>query len=193
MVLVGVALYGVKVLGAPSSFAMLDEFLHWATLDDILVSGRLFTTNNILLASPYYPGLEIASDLLVRAGFSTWEAGMIVVGAARVLMMLALFLLYERASATRRLAGVAALVYAANPGYLFFDAQFAYESLALPLAVFTLWCIQRREVATGATLPGRARPGGRRHASSGWLVPAIRSPSRESSSWPSARSWSPIT
>ena len=45
-----------------------------------------------VLASPYYPGLEIASDLLVHAGFSTWEAGMIVVGAARVLMMLALFL-----------------------------------------------------------------------------------------------------
>ena len=73
--LAGLALYGVKILGAPSSFLMLDEFLHWATLDDIVVSGRLFTPNNILLASPYYPGLEIASDLLVRTGFSTWEAG----------------------------------------------------------------------------------------------------------------------
>jgi hypothetical protein len=158
VVLVGVALYGVKVLGAPSSFVMLDEFLHWATLDDIVVSGRLFTTNNILLASPYYPGLEIASDLLVRAGFSTWEAGMLLVGVARVLMMLALFLLYERAGGDSRLAGVAALVYAANPGFLFFDAQFAYESLALPLALFTMWCIQRREVAMGATLPGPASP-----------------------------------
>ncbi len=68
MVLVGLALYGVKVLGAPSSFVMFDEFLHWATLDDIVVTGRLFTPNNILLASPYYPGLEIASDLLVRSG-----------------------------------------------------------------------------------------------------------------------------
>jgi len=85
VMLVGVGLYGVKVLGAPSSFSMLDEFLHWATLDDIVVSGRLFTPNNILLASPYYPGLEIASDLLVRTGFSTWEAGTIVVGVARLL------------------------------------------------------------------------------------------------------------
>ena len=114
---------------------------------------------------------------------------MIVVGAARVLMMLALFLLYERACGDSRLAGVGALVYAANPGFLFFDAQFAYESLALPLAVFTLWCIQRREVATGATLPGQARHRPTTPRLSGWLVPAIRWPSRASSCWPSARSW----
>ncbi len=158
VILAGLALYGVKILGAPSAFVMLDEFLHWATLDDIVVTGRLFTTNNILLASPYYPGLEIATDLLVRSGFSTWEAGVLVVGAARVLMMLALFLLYERASGDSRLASVGVLVYAANPGFLFFDAQFAYESLALPVAIFAMWCIQRREVATGATLPGRADP-----------------------------------
>ncbi len=158
VVLAGVALYGVKILGAPSSFVMLDEFLHWATLDDIVVSGRLFTTNSILLASPFYPGLEIASDLLVRAGFSTWEAGVLVVGLARVLLMLALFLLYERASGDSRLASVGALIYAANPGFLFFDAQFAYESLALPLAVFVMWCIQRREVASGSALPGPTGP-----------------------------------
>ena len=158
VLLAGLALYGVKIMGAPSSFVMLDEFLHWATLDDIVVSGRLFTTNNILLASPYYPGLEIASDLLLRAGFSTWEAGVLVVGFGRVLMMLVLFLLYERAGGDDRLASVGVLVYAANPGFLFFDSQFAYESLALPLAVFTLWCIQRREVATGSTLPGTPGP-----------------------------------
>ena len=158
VLVVGLGLYGVKILGAPSSFLMLDEFLHWVTLDDMVVTGRLFTPNNVLLASPYYPGLEIASDLLVRTGFSTWEAGTLVVGVGRVLLMLALFLLYERASGDSRLASVGALVYAANPGFLFFDSQFAYESLALPLAVFTMWCIQRREVATGATLPGKPGP-----------------------------------
>ncbi len=141
----GVALYMVKVLGSPDAFVMLDESLHWATLDDIVVSGRLFTTNNILLASPYYPGLEIAADLLVRSGFSVWEAGVVIVGAARLLMMLALFLLYEQASRDARIASVAVLVYAANPGFLFFDAQFAYESLALPIALFAVWCVQRRE------------------------------------------------
>jgi hypothetical protein len=155
----GLALYGIKIVGAPSSFVLFDEFLHWATLDDIVVSGRLFTPNNILLASPYYPGLEIATDLLVRAGFSTWEAGVLIVGMGRVLVMIALFLLYERASGDSRMASIGALIYAANPGFLFFDSQFAYESLALPLAVFTMWCIQRREVATGATLPGRPGPG----------------------------------
>ena len=111
----GLALYGVKVLLAPTAFTAFDEYHHWATLDDIVVSGHLFTPNNILLASPYYPGLEIVSDLLVRSGFSVWEAGVLVVGAARLLMVLGLFLLFERATDDARVASVATLIYAANP------------------------------------------------------------------------------
>jgi hypothetical protein len=164
--LLGLALYGVKVLLAPTAFAAFDEFHHWATLDDIVVSGHLFTPNNILLASPYYPGLEIVSDLLVRSGFSVWEAGVVVVGAARLLMVLALFLLFERAAGDARVASVATLIYAANPSFLFFDSQYAYESLALPLAVFTFWCVQRREdlarsAATGSRATGYRATGSR--------------------------------
>jgi hypothetical protein len=60
-------------------------------------------------------------------------------------LVLVLFLLYERAGGSARLASVATLVYAANPSLLFFDAQFAYESLALPLALFVVWLVARRE------------------------------------------------
>ena len=169
LTLLGLALYGVKVLLAPTAFTAFDEFHHWATLDDIVVTGRLFTPNNILLASPYYPGLEIVSDLLVRSGFSVWEAGVVVVGAARLLMVLGLFLLYERATDDARVASVATLIYAANPSFLFFDSQYAYESLALPLAVFVFWCVQRREALVGRSSnasgemskPGEAVPRGR--------------------------------
>lgn len=160
VVLLGMALYLVKVLHSPAAFTMFDEFHHWATLDDIVVTGRLFTPNNILLASPYYPGLEIIGDLLVRSGFSVWEAGVVVIGGARLLMMLALFLLYERASGDARLAGVGAMVYAANPSFLFFDSQYAYESLALPLAVFVMWCVLRREGGRETGETGMTSPGG---------------------------------
>ena len=70
---------------------------------------------------------------------------MIVIGAGRLLLVLALFLFLERATTSARLAGIATLVYMANPSFLFFDAQFAYESLALPLAFFVLFCVVRRE------------------------------------------------
>nr|MBA2570467.1 hypothetical protein [Chloroflexota bacterium] len=143
--LLGIGLYGVKVLHSPQGFTFFDEFLHWATLDDIVESGRLFTPNNVLPASPFYPGLEIVTSPLVSFGLPAWEAAMIVLAMARLLFVVSLFLFYERAGGSARLAGVATVVYMANPSFLTFDAQFAYESLALPMAVMVLWCVARRE------------------------------------------------
>jgi hypothetical protein len=83
--------------------------------------------------------------VLVRAGLDTWDAGVLVVGAARVVAVLALFLLIERLSGSSRVAGVGTLIYLANPSSLFFDAQYSYESLALPLALLAIWMAVRRE------------------------------------------------
>ncbi|HJZ48192.1 MAG TPA: hypothetical protein VKE41_13530, partial [Roseiflexaceae bacterium] len=66
---------------------------------------------------------------------------------ARLVGMLALFLFYEQVGRSARLAGIAALLYIANPNYLFFDAQFAYESLALPLTLLALFAAARRAMA----------------------------------------------
>src|SRR3954451_6468217 len=145
VVLLGLALYWVKILYAPSAYTLFDEFHHWATLNDILASNRLFTHNNILPASPFYPGLEIVTQPLVRAGLSVWEAGVLVIGVARLLTVLSLYLFIERAGGSARVAGIATLVYMANPSFLFFDAQFAYESLALSLGLFTITCVLMRE------------------------------------------------
>lgn len=144
LLLLGLSLYLVKLLASPGSFVLFDEFLHWKTLNDILATGHLFAHNNVLPASPYYPGLEIATSPIVQAGASVWTAGALVVGAGRLLLVLSLFLCVERATSSARVAGVAGLVYMANPSFLFFDTQFAYESLALPLALFVLYCVLRR-------------------------------------------------
>jgi hypothetical protein len=149
VVVVGLGLYLVKVLHGPSAFLLFDEFHHWATLQDLADTGRLFTPNNILVASPYYPGLEVVTDLLMRAGLPVWESAMLVVGAARVLHVLALFLLFERIGRDARVAGLGVLIYAANPSFLFFDAQFSYESLALPIATLAIWLAVRRESGAG--------------------------------------------
>jgi hypothetical protein len=139
VVLVGLGLYAIKVLRDPFAFTYGDEFPHLYNLQSILATGRLFGTNSILPITPRYPGLELVAALIVRAGgMSTFAAGVTTVAAARVMMSLALYMLYARLSGSERAAGLGALIYAATPNFLFWSGQFAYESLALPLATVAL-------------------------------------------------------
>jgi hypothetical protein len=143
------ALYLVKVIYSPLSFAFHDEFGHWRTADAILTSGGLFTRNPLLSASPFYPGLEtVATALASLGGISIFSAGLIVVGVAHVLLVGALYLLYLEATASNRLATLAACLYMANPGFLYFDAQFAYESFGLALAVACVLAVGNGRVRT---------------------------------------------
>jgi len=144
VVMVGLGLYGVKVLRDPFVFNYGDELLHLPNLHAILTTGRLFGTNTILPISPRYPGLETAAALMVRAGgISQYDAGILLIGIARTIMLLTLYLFYERVSGSPRVAGIGALVYTATPTFLYFGAQFAYESLALPLATVALMALVR--------------------------------------------------
>jgi hypothetical protein len=153
VVAVGLGLYGVKVLRDPFVFTYGDELLHLPNLHAILATGRLFGANPILGISPRYPGLETAAALMVRAGgISQYDAGILLIGIARAIILLALYLFYERVSGSARVAGIGALVYTATPTFLYFGAQFAYESLALPLATVALMALLRwaraRDLAT---------------------------------------------
>ena len=142
----GISFYLVNVMYSPLYFSSFDEFLHWSTVNDIVSSGHLFGNNPLLPVSPFYPGLEIVTDGLAKlSGLSTFIAGIIVVGMARLVMVLALFSLYELITKSARIAGIAMILYMANPHFLYFDAQFAYESLALPLATLVLFVIARHE------------------------------------------------
>ena len=142
--LLGMSLYITKILYSPLGFTGHDEFLHWRTLDDILLQGRLFTPNPLLPVSARYPGAETATAALVNvSGIDLFLAGLVVVGAARLVLVLALFGLYEHLTRSPRIAGIGTLLYMANPNFLYFDAAFSYESVALPMAVFATYLIAR--------------------------------------------------
>jgi len=66
-------------------------------------------------------------------------------GCARLTLVAALFLLVDELVGSPRAAGVAVLVYAANPNFLYWDAQYAYESIALPLAILAVFFLARRK------------------------------------------------
>lgn len=148
----GMGLYLVKVLHSPFSFTFYDELLHLRTVADIGRTGQLFGENSLLPVSPYYPGLEIATVALAGlGGVSSFVAGLAVVAAARLLLVLALFLACEQIGGSARVAGLATFLYMANPSFVFFGAQFAYESLSLPLAALVVWAAARR----GSAAEGR--------------------------------------
>ncbi len=151
--LAGIAFYFVQVMYSPLYFSYFDEFLHWRTVNDIANSGHLFSNNPLLPVSPFYPGLEIVTDGFAKlSGLNTLIAGTIVVGVARFLMVLSLFIFYELITKSARVAGIALILYMTNPHFLFFDAQFAYESLALPLATLVLFALARHEMLTSNRL-----------------------------------------
>jgi hypothetical protein len=143
---VGMCFYLVNVLDTPDAFLGHDSLLHARTADDIARSGHLFTENSLLPASPFYAGLEIVTNSLsTLSGLSTHNAGVLVLGIARLVIILSLFLLYELVTKSPRIAGIATMIYMTNPHFLFFDAQFNYEALALPLATFALFAMARHE------------------------------------------------
>jgi len=135
----GVMLYLTRVLYSPLEFQFSDELQHLRTARDIVATGRLFNYNHILPISPLYPGLEcIAVAISQVCGLSLYASGVLVIGAARIVFVLALFVLYERASGSDYVAGLASMLYMCNPHYLSFASMFIYQSLALPLSALTM-------------------------------------------------------
>jgi hypothetical protein len=138
------ALSLVKVLLQPDAPIFFDEFGHWRSLIDLQQNGRLFTPNPLMGISPSYPGLESATTALIGGtGLPVPAAAAIVVGAARFVLVLAIYLFFEQLSGSARIAAAGTVVYVSNPRFVFFDDQFAYESMALGLAALLL-CLQLR-------------------------------------------------
>ena len=144
IILLGIALYFVKILASPDGFTMFDEYIHWRNTEDILRTQHLFSFNPLLPTAAYYPGLAaITAALANLTGLSTFTSGLIVIGVARVLISACFFLVAEKITGSSRAAAGASLIYASNPMFLFWSSSFAYEDLALPLAAFVIWWLGR--------------------------------------------------
>jgi heme/copper-type cytochrome/quinol oxidase subunit 4 len=149
VVMMGLALYAVKVMQHPHRFAYHDEHAHWRSAIDIVRSGRLFQPNPLLPVTPLYPGLAAATASISQVtGLDLHLSSLLLLVSARVIFMLALFHLFEAATRSERAAGLACIIYAVNPNFLFFDSQFSYETLALPLAVMLVYAVLRSQQIT---------------------------------------------
>jgi len=161
VLLLGLALYGVKIVHDSIFFTFSDEFVHAFNAENIDKYHHLYHFNPAIPTTPYYPGLEGAtSALMMLTGMSSFGAGIFVVGAARLTFMAALFFLFARLSGSARGAGLGVAIYTGTSNFLFWGAQFSYESLSLPLLVVVLMCFVEREDA-----PPTSR--------SAWAVPIV--------------------
>jgi hypothetical protein len=146
--LLGLSLYAVKVVRDAPLFSFSDEPVHAFNADQIVNHHHLFRFNPILPVTPNYPGLEGATSALMGlTGLSSYGAGIVIVGAARLSLMIGLFLLFTRIGGSARTAGLAAAIYAGNFNFFFWGAQFSYESIALPLFVVLLMAVAERDAS----------------------------------------------
>ena len=156
VVLLGVLVYAIKVLHDPLRFMISDEFLHLLSAQHIVSSHALFGPLSLQgsRVAGSYPGLEsLTAGLSQVSGLSLFVAGLIVIGLSRALMMLAVYLFAERISQSARVAGIAALLFAANANFLFYSAQFSYESLAFPLFMVAVVLLLERSRTSGHPRP----------------------------------------
>lgn len=146
VVMLATIYYLIKVLYNPILFTFKDEFHQMHTTSSILLTGRLFHQSSILPVSPFFPGLSILTASLVKlGGLDIFVSGLIIIGIARIAFVLSLFLFYEHISRSSFLGSIATLLYISNPHFLLFDAQYSYESLALPLIAFILYSLKSQE------------------------------------------------
>ncbi len=116
-----------------------DEFQHSRLLGNLVRTGHPTLQPVVLLVGGHFPGLEmLTAGFSSLTGLSVAWSGAIIASVAHVAIVMGIFALVSEVTNSIRGASIAAVVYFLNPGYLFFDAQYAYETLALVFVVWTL-------------------------------------------------------
>jgi hypothetical protein len=117
--------------GGPSGF---DATAQFALLQNVISAGRLFQHTPLLPIGTFYPGLQSAAATIHwLTGLSLWDSALTLIAVVHCLLPVQVYYIARALPVPHRWAGVAGLVYAANPSFVYFDAQFSYESVAILL------------------------------------------------------------
>jgi hypothetical protein len=139
LVMYGILTYAPKLLRNPSAPLFYDEYAHWRNTYEIIKTGKLFTPNPLVGISARYPGLHAATAALVNfTGLSIWHAAVVLLLICHVFLVLGIAALAEAVGVPRWPASLSAILYSLNSSFLYFDTQYAYESMALTFAVWAL-------------------------------------------------------
>jgi hypothetical protein len=139
LTLYGLVSYLPKLLRNPGSPVYHDEFAHWVETYKIVSTGKLFQPNAIISIISQYPGLHAATAALVNfTGLTIWQSGLLLLIVFHAALVLGIYFLAQAMGFSNRTASLSALLYCLNSSFLYFDTQYAYESMAITLVVWTL-------------------------------------------------------
>jgi hypothetical protein len=139
LTLYGLVSYAPKLLRNPTAPIYHDEFAHWRATNEILSTGKLFQPNSIISIISQYPGLHATTAALVHAtGLTIWQAATLLLILFHATLVLGIAALAQAMGFNNRTASLIAILYALNSSFLYFDTQYAYESMAITLVVWTL-------------------------------------------------------
>ena len=141
LILFGIVTFLPKLLRNPAGPDYHDEYAHWRATYNILSSGKLFEPAAIIPIITDYPGLHAATAAIVNfSGLDIWQSGTVLLILCHLAQVLGIAALGRSVGLNSRAAGIAGILYAANSSYLYFDTQFAYESMAITLLIWSLVC-----------------------------------------------------
>lgn len=144
--LVGLAILQSFIAWAysPDQFRFPDELQHLRTVQDVLRTDHLYTSNSYLAVSPGFPGMEIATAALRDlTGMSVFHAGVVVVSLCHAILPVFVLGLVREVCGSSRTAAIAALVYATAPHNAYYNTLFVYGAVALPFFMLTIWAALR--------------------------------------------------
>jgi hypothetical protein len=156
LIVLGFVSYLPKLLRDPGTPVYHDEYVHWRAAYDVIASGRLFEPTAIIPIIARYPGLHAATAAIAEiTGLSLWQAATTLLLLCHVATLLGIATLARSMGLDSRAAALVAVIYGFNASYLYFDTQYAYESMAISIIAWSLACFAQAV---------RARPGPRRRA-----------------------------
>lgn len=134
-----------KYLRNPAVPLYHDEYAHWREAVDVITHGALMQPNGIIPIVQYYPGTSALTVLVHEvSGLSVWSSGQLLVLSAHVLGFFAVLVLGQVHLQSQRAAALAAVVYSLNSSVLYFDTQYAYESVTM---AWFLWVLALTSLA----------------------------------------------
>jgi len=139
-----------KFLRGPSGPLFYDELAHWRQSEVIYQTGVPFQPNPTVGIVQFFPGLHTLTVALRElSGVPTFQLSVALLALLHALALLGIFLLAEQLSLSTSAAGFAAFVYSLNPSFMFFDTQYAYESMAIVLFIWVLAAVAAMHGAAG--------------------------------------------
>ena len=143
-VLIGALFYLPKYFRSPHFFDYHDELAHWYAADQLLAGHGAFVANPDNPIVQYFPGFHVlAAALSSMTGLSVFAAGNITSAWAHIVTCLAVYGICRVFTQRPGMALTAVVLFAANPAFFYFDAQFAYETLGIVFfAIILLSCMR---------------------------------------------------